>query len=253
MSEACFYAGAVMHARLVPFRHTFRYRVFSMLIDLADMPRAFGFAHNRFALLSFHDRDHGEGDGRPLREWALAQLRCAGFAADERWRIRLLCFPRLLGYVFNPLAIYFCEDGTGQIRALIHQVSNTFGERHSYVLPADDAQIRQRCDKRFHVSPFMPVDGGYRFDLDVPDEKLRIRIDNLAPDGSPRLVATQHGRRRPFNSATLFRLFAAHPLMTLKVMAAIHFEALRLWRKGARYHPKPAPPRNSITLTSAAE
>ena len=254
MSANSFYVGNVFHARFEPFRHAFRYGIFSMLLDLANLPRVKGFAHNRFAMLSFHDRDHGAGDGSPPRDWAITQLRSAGYSADDSWAIRLLCFPRLWGFVFNPLAIYFCADGSGTMQALIHQVSNTFGERHSYVLPADGPVIRQTCAKHFHVSPFMPVDGHYRFTIAAPDEKLDVRIDYCAADGTPMLVATQHGTRRDVTFANCLKLVASHPLMTLKIVAAIHWEALHLWRKGARFFRKPAPPSMPISFpVNAAE
>ncbi len=240
------YIGTVGHVRLQPFRHAFSYRVFSLLLDLDEIPalaRRIGiFSHNRFNLLSFHDRDHGDGAGSP-RQWALAQLRAAGYPAADDWQLQLLCFPRMLGFVFNPLAIYFCSDGAGRLQALLHQVSNTFGERHSYLLPATgNGKFVQACAKNFHVSPFMPVDGGYRFHVHQPGEKLALAIHYHGPDGADRLVATQSGDRQALTTGNLARAFLSHPLMTLKIVAGIHWEALKLWRKGAHFYRKPIPP-----------
>jgi uncharacterized protein len=249
-SGSTLYVGHVSHARLTPFRHSFRYRIFSLLLDLDALPRARIFSHNRFNLLSFHDRDHGDGDGTPAKDWALAQLRAAGFAVDAGWTIKLLCFPRLWGFVFNPLAIYYCFDGSGACVATIQQVSNTFGERHSYILAADAEPGRAIARKVFHVSPFMPVDGLYRFRLPEPNAALHVMIKYMDTQGALRLVATQSGTARPATSANLLRAVFGHPLMTLKVVAAIHWQALKLWRKGATFYRKPAPPAQAVSVSS---
>jgi uncharacterized protein len=246
------YVGTVDHVRLLPFRHAFSYRIFSLLLDLDERPalaaRLKIMSHNRFNLLSFHDRDHGPGDGTDPKAWVLAQLQAAGFAADDGWTIRLLCFPRMLGFVFNPLAIYFCHDAGGTVQALLHQVSNTFGERHSYLLPATGAPVVQACAKNFHVSPFMPVDGGYEFDVPPPGDTLAVTIRYAGPDGATRLVARQTGQRVPLRAGTLLRALLGHPLMTLKIVGGIHWEALKLWRKGAPFFRKPAAPQNAVSL-----
>jgi uncharacterized protein len=251
MMTSALYIGTVGHVRMQPFRHAFTYRIFSLLLDLDEIAllarRIPIFGHNRFNLLSFHGADHGDGQSDP-KAWVLAQLQAAGYAPTDHWQIKLLCFPRVLGFVFNPLAIYFCADETGKCRALLHQVSNTFGERHSYLLPASGTgSIVQACAKSFHVSPFMPVDGGYRFKVAIPGEKLSVAIHYHGPDGTDRLIATQQGQRLPLTNRTLIQAFLGHPLMTAKIVGGIHWEALKLWRKGAPFFRKPAPPPRTIS------
>lgn len=254
MTQSCLYVGRVMHRRLIPFGHRFAYRVFSLWLDLDEVPalaaRLRWFAHNRFNLFSFHDRDHGRRDGSALRPWIEGLLSAHGIDLAGG-RISLLCFPRVLGYVFNPLTIFFCWDAGGALRAIIYEVKNTFGEQHCYVLPVEPHHRRfqpilQRCDKQFHVSPFIGMSATYRFRLVEPGEKLSILIRQATPAGEL-LVATQTARRAPLDDAGLIKAFLGHPLVTLKVICGIHWEALRLWLKGARYHTKPAPPERELS------
>lgn len=237
------YRGRVMHHRLRPFRHRFRYRVFTALLDLdrlaetAAASRLFG--HNRPALLSFHDADHGPRDGSALRPWVEGLLRQAG-VMPEGLRLFILCYPRLLGYVFNPLTVYLCYAGE-RLAAVLYEVKNTFGDQHCYVLPvaANHAgAVAQSCAKRFHVSPFIAPEGRYHFSLRGPDERLSlvIRLDDA--EGT-RLVASTAGHFRPWSDGALLAAWAAHPLMTVKVIAAIHWQALRLWLKGAPFFRRP--------------
>ncbi len=244
--RSALYRGSVMHARLAPVQHRFRYRVFTLLIDLDELPvltkRLRWLSHNRFNLMSFHDRDHGDAGAEGLRAWAESTL-CAAGIPPPRGRIELLCFPRLLGYVFNPLSLWLCRDREDRLRAVIYEVHNTFGGRHAYALPVaagqDEGAVAQRCGKDFHVSPFIPMDAQYSFRLKVPAEAFSLLIRERDAAGEI-LRATISGRRRPLTDRELLSAFAAHPLMTLKVIAAIHWQALRLWRKGARFHRPPA-------------
>lgn len=230
------YEGSVMHRRLSPSQHAFRYRVFSLLLDLDELPKLGQsrlFTVNRWGLFSFHDKDHG--DGRPLREWLKAQLARAGIVADGP--VRLLCYPRILGYVFNPLSVWFCHEETGALKAIVYEVHNTYGERHAYVLPADGSKlVRQTCPKDFYVSPFLSGDCSYAFRVRPPADEVLISITEQE-QGKPILTALFSGRRKAFSKVNLFSTFLRYPLMTLKVIVAIHFEALRLMRKGIRRHP----------------
>ncbi len=253
LPAARLYFGSVMHARLKPFTHRFRYRVFSLLVDvdrigeIARQSRLF--SYNRWNILSFYDRDHGARDGAPLRAWAEERLTEASIALDGG-TIRLLCFPRLLGYVFNPISLYYCHGPDGALRAVIHQVNNTFGDTHSYVIPVRTEPrevIRQKAGKNLHVSPFMDMDHTYWFALRPPADRLRVAIRQENKDGVM-LLATLVGTERPFSDSTLMQALVRFPLMSWKVMAAIHWEALHLVRKGARYHKRPPAPEKPATI-----
>ncbi|KAA5805142.1 DUF1365 domain-containing protein [Alkalicaulis satelles] len=239
------YLGHTVHERRAPFTHRFRYRIASILIDLERLDEAGRmsrlFSVETFNLYSFRQRDHGPGDGSSLTDWARARFEEAGIAIGEA-RLRLMCFPRVLGYVFNPLSIYFAEGADGALKGVIYQVHNTFGDRHAYVAPcAGETPERQEADKAFHVSPFFDLGGRYEFTLRAPGEQFQLTIFKQRQPG-PDLMATMALRRKPLTGRALASLFASQPFSTLKTISAIHFEALRLWMKGARYHPRPVPP-----------
>lgn len=244
-SALALYAGEVMHARLKPVGHRFAYRVYSMLVDLDRMTGTAGmapwFAFDRFAPLSVHARDHGPGDGSPLRTHVDRLLDEAGVARPDR--VLMLCYPRVFGYVFDPITVYFAYDAEGGLTALLYEVRNTFGGRHTYVAPvrageASEAGIEQRAGKAFPVSPFIGMDETYLFRVLPPGEAVRIRILETDAEG-PTLSATFAGRLRPATRANLARAFLAVPLVSFKVIAAIHFEALRLWWKRVPLVPQP--------------
>jgi DUF1365 family protein len=242
---AALYFGDVMHARLKPMGHRFSYRVMSLLIDLDRLDEADRlsplFAVNRAALYSFHEADHGKRDGSNLRAYA---QRCAASRGIDLsgGRVTLLCYPRLFGYTFNPLSVYFCHHADGTLALMIYEVRNTFGDIHSYVLPVKSGEtsragIRQEQDKLFYVSPFIEMAMRYRFRISPPGDDVKLRILETDCDG-PVLAATFTGRRRALTSPALLRSFAALPLLTFKIIAAIHWQALRLWLKGARLVPR---------------
>jgi uncharacterized protein len=245
-AAAALYFGDVMHARLKPVGHRFRYRVMSLLIDLDRLDAAdqqsLLFGVNRAALYSFNEADHGDRDGSSLRLYA--QRRAAEHGIDlTDGRVLLLCYPRLLGYTFNPLSVYFCHRADGGLALMIYEVRNTFGDIHSYVLPVQsdeisDAGLRQAQDKLFYVSPFIDMVMRYHFRVSMPGERVKLRILETDADG-PLLAATFHGSRRDLTAASLLRALFALPLIPFKILAAIHWEALRLWLKGARLVPRP--------------
>jgi DUF1365 family protein len=182
-----------------------------------------------------------------LRLWAEDTLRQGGLNA-EATAIRLMAFPRVLGFVFNPISIWFVEDRAGALEAVIYEVNNTFGQTHAYVLPASSATVqRQRAKKRLYVSPFHKVEGEYQFTLDQPDDQFRLTIVK-AVDGSPDFTATLLGQREPLTDGRLMRLFLSMPLMTLKVVAAIHWEAVKLLFKGAPFGLRPPGPKADVSL-----
>ena len=255
-AAASLYVGEVMHARLKPMGHRFHYRVMSLLIDLDRLDAAGRqsrlFGVNRAALYSFHEADHGPRDGSSLRAYA---ARCAGEHGIDLagGRVLLLCYPRLLGYTFNPLSVYFCYGANGELAQLIYEVRNTFGGIHPYVLPVtqdqvSEAGVRQQQDKLFYVSPFVEMAMRYHFRVQPPAGQVKLRILETDSEG-PLLSATFNGRRRALNTAGLLRSFFALPLVTLKIVAAIHWEALRLWVKGARLVPRPEAALNSALAT----
>jgi DUF1365 family protein len=253
MTASAIYVGSVTHHRLRPRTHRLRYRAFWMLLDL-DEVAALGnrlrlFSCHRFNLFGLRHADHGAGTDEPLRDQVVRHLAAAGIDI-EGGAIRLFCMPRILGYAFNPLSVYFCHRRNGELAALLYEVHNTFGERHTYLAPVTDpdaAAISQRCDKAFHVSPFIPMAMRYEFRVVPPRDRIAVTIGVSDGDGLL-LTATLAGRRTDLTDAALLRVFVTHPLMTLTVIGAIHWEALRLWWKGVPVLSHPAPPPRPVTV-----
>lgn len=249
------YAGGVTHRRLRPVPHLLRYRVFWLLIDLDELPqlsrRLRLFSLDRLNVFSLHARDYGDGQG--LRAHVERQLRAAGLEAGGP--IHLLTMPRMLGHVFNPLNVYFCHGAQGVLQAVLYEVNNTFGERHGYLVEVNEkdaagGRIVQQCAKGFHVSPFLDLDLRYRFDVEPPSpDRPGLRIAIAASDAEgPVLVANMEAARRPLTDRALARAFLAFPLLTLKVIAAIHWEALLLWIKGIQVRSRPRAPAAEVTI-----
>lgn len=252
MSSAI-YEGLVTHARLRPRRHRLAYRIFQMLVDLDELPglvrRLRLFGYNRPGLFSFHDRDHGPGEDAPLRPYVEARLREAGVEIDGG-PIRLLCMPRVLGQAFNPLSLYFCHHSSGALAAILYEVNNTFGQRHSYLIPVDPRQrrhVRQSCDKAFYVSPLMDMDLRYAFDIRPPAGDLLVGVTTSDAEGAV-LLASFAARRTELTDRAILYAFLRHPLLAAKVLGAIHFEALRIWLKGIRLRPRPPAPDEPVTV-----
>jgi len=250
------YAGQVVHRRFAPRPHRLTYDIFQVLLDLDriddDLRDLRGLSHNRFNLFGFYDRDHGpdQADTRaPLKERMAAMLSGKGLYAPGD-RIFLLAMPRILGFVFNPISLYFVQNTDGFVTAVVYEVNNTFGDRHSYVLKIEDASrhIRQHAGKRLHVSPFMETrDMAYDFDLTAPEDRFALNI-RLVKEGSQKILfASFVAERRPLSDRLLWSLFAGMPLMTLKVVWAIHWEALKIALKGIALKPKPPTPKSSVS------
>jgi DUF1365 family protein len=253
------YVGDVRHRRHRPARNAFRYRVYHVLIDLDELPRLDRelrwFGHDRAAVTSFHDRDHLDASGRGLR----AEL--AGFLAAHDRRlpdgpVRVLTNLRVLGHVFNPVSWWFCHEPDGRLALVVAEVHNTFGERYRYLLDdlehRDDGTVRARAGKAFHVSPFLPIDGlDYRFVLRPPGAQALAHIDVWDAEGRV-LDATQRGVRRELTDANLRRVLLTHPLVTLRTVALIHLQAVRLWSRRVPFHRKPATPDDRPAIPDVA-
>jgi uncharacterized protein len=247
-APAALYRGQVMHARMKPKAHRFSYGVYNLLIDIDSLPQANAisrfFSVGGFNLLSFQPTDHGDGV-TPLAEHLRTLLRDAGLT-DAPKRILLLCYPRVLGFVFNPISVYFAYGAADRLIGVVYEVRNTFGDIHTYVAPVaegelSDAGLRQERNKLLHVSPFMDMPMRYRFRLRPPGDDIAVRI--LETDGEgPILAATFTGRLTPLTTWGALKAFVSVPLLTLKVVAGIHYEAMKLWFKGVRFFGRPAPP-----------
>lgn len=265
IAHSALYTGHVMHQRLRPRRHRLTYRLYMVLLDLDELDscaaRSRLFARGARNLFSFHDTDHGAGTAEPLRAQVERHLDAAGMGIDGG-PIRLLTMPRVLGFAFNPISVYFCyrpsaQHPAGELAATLYEVNNTFGQRHSYLLPVEPGAglaIRQTVPKRFHVSPFMGMDMDYAFRVVPPvaaaGSPLGIAITGSDAAGTT-ITAVLTARRHELSDAALLRAFFAMPLVTLKVVGGIGWEALKLWLKGVPLRHRPPPPIETITTPLA--
>lgn len=250
ISEAL-YTGTVVHKRLRPKTHVLRYRVFSCLFDCDRLDaldeRLKLFSYNRFNLVSLYDRDHT--DGKPIASHLAGIARKSGLDADIS-RFMMLCYPRILGYCFNPLTVYLGLDEDDRIRLTVYEVRNTFGQRMTYVLPAEpdaDGLVSQECRKRFYVSPFNAVDGRYHFHVTEPRQSLTVGVA-LKTDKGPLLLAHFRGDRSELTDAGLIKALTRTGWMSVKVICGIHYEALKLWLKGLRIVARPEASGDTITF-----
>jgi len=254
--ETGLYSGEVVHQRFAPKQHRLAYHIFQVLLDLdhidQDLKATRLLSRNRFNLFGFYDRDHGPDQGDTtgsLRDRVVAMLKARDAWADGD-RVFLLTMPRVLGFVFNPISLYFVAAPDHHVRTVVYEVNNTFGDRHSYVMPVHDAgrTIHQHSGKRLHVSPFMETQGhSYDFDLIAPADTFALKID-LKKGDQRMLFAAFTARRRALTDKALWRLFLGLPLMTLKVVAGIHWEALKIALKGIGLKPKPPTPKSGISV-----
>lgn len=244
------YPGVVTHTRLKPRRHALRYRIFMLSLDLdelAELDRDLRvFSVGRFNIVGFDPRRHGDGSATPLKAQVEAQLAAAGIAHGGA--VQMLAMPRILGLGFNPLTVYFCHSADGALSAVLYEVNNTFGERHSYLIPAEDgAIVRQGCEKAFYVSPFMDMALSYAFRVRPPGEQVQVLVD--VDDAEGRVLATGFaGSRQALTDRNLLRAWLTHPWMTVGVLAAIHWEALLIWLKGEKIRTRPPKPAWPVTV-----
>ena len=250
--NSCIYSGFVTHRRFKPKRHFFNYKTFSLLIDLPEIKnlekKIKFFSYNKFNILSFYDADHGPRDGSSLIKWVKNTLVNAKIDIGSG-TIKLLCYPRFFGYVFNPLSIFYCYDEKLDLKAILYEVKNTFNEQHTYVFPASSSSnlILHRCDKKFYVSPFMEMKTFYNFRLLNPGKVLNVFIKQSDIEGTL-LTACQVGKKLEMSSKNLFLQFLIHPLMSFKVILAIHFEAFRLWIKGVKHVKRKVKIKNNLSI-----
>ena len=246
--NSCIYNGVVTHTRFKPVKHFLKYKTFSIYIDLDEIKKLDNdnpiFSYNRFNIFSFYDKDHGDRDGKALKVWVLDNLK--KFNINENInKIKLLCYPRIFGYVFNPLSVFYCYEDNS-LKAIFYEVKNTFNEQHTYIFKVKDNKIEQKCKKKFYVSPFMDMDTYYNFKLLSPNEKLSVSIKQTDKEDVV-LTAVQTGTRKEFTFKQLIINFFKYPLMSIKIISAIHFEALLLWKKGAIYRKRNKKIKNNLS------
>ena len=245
------YTGNVIHKRFKPKIHSFNYSVFSLLIDLSEINLLHKtlkiFSYNKLNIISFFDKDHGARDGSSLKDWVLDNLKKNNIDTNDV-QIKLLCYPRIFGYVFNPLSIFYIYNNNSNLISILYEVKNTFGEQHTYIFKTNTNRnlIQHVCKKKFHVSPFIEMDCIYFFRLMKPGKKISVIIDQNDKDGKI-LYASQDGVRSEISNANFVKSYLKHPLMTFKIILAIHFEAFKLWSKGIKFIKKKIKIRNNIT------
>ncbi len=249
------YDGVTTHVRHAPRVHRLRYRMFMLLLDLDTLDQTSRalrmFSHNRLNWLSFHDKDHGPG--KDLRGWVEGHMQAAGLAPDGG-PIQVLCMPRMFGHVFNPISVWFCWRKDATLSAILYEVRNTFGQAHSYLIPApaiDHRVVEQDCDKGFFVSPFMDMDLHYHFRV-LPPQAAAVVDIAVSKGGQPMLDAKFAGERHALTDANLLRTLWKHPLMTLMVMAGIHWEAVKIVAKGIGLRPRAPLPPTPVTYVTPA-
>ena len=252
MINSAIYNGQVIHKRFKPKVHNFRYKVFSLLIDLSELEKLDQnvnfFSINKFNLISFYEKDHGERDGSSLKLWVKKNLEKNNIQVNNI-KIKILCYPRIFGFVFNPLSVFYIYNLEDKLISILYEVKNTFGEQHTYIFKVtkDSNLIQNNCSKKFHVSPFIEMNCNYFFRLLKPGKKISVVIDQYENEDKI-LYASQDGVRSDFNTKQLIKSYLKHPIMTFKIIIAIHYEAFKLWLKGIKFIKKKIKIKNNITF-----
>ena len=252
IKDSSIYIGNVIHKRFKPKIHFFKYKVFSILLDISEidiLDKSLKiFSYNKFNIVSFYDVDHGPRDGTSIKEWVIKNLN-DNRINTENIKIKLLCYPRIFGYVFNPLSVFFIYNKNSELISILYEVKNTFGEQHTYIFKTKENEnyIKHTCKKKFHVSPFIEMDCTYFFKILKPSEKISVIIDQYDEEGKL-LYASQDGDRIELNNKNLVLSYLRHPLMTFKIIVAIHFEAFKLWTKGIKFIKKRLKIKNNISI-----
>ena len=246
------YTGNVVHKRFKPKIHFFKYKIFSLLIDLSEIhlldKELKIFSYNKFNIISFYDKDHGARDGSSVENWVKDNLKKNNIDTNNI-QIKLLCYPRIFGYVFNPLSVFYIYDKNSNLISILYEVKNTFGEQHTYIFKTNinNNLVQHMCKKKFHVSPFIEMDCVYFFRLLKPGNKISVIIDQNDNEGKI-LYASQDGVKSEINNSNMIKSYLKHPLMTFKIILAIHFEAFKLWGKGIKLIKKKLKIKNNITV-----
>ena len=248
--NSCIYNGVVTHTRFKPVRHFLKYNTFSLLIDLDELEQLdkknLIFSYNKFNIFSFYNNDHGNRDGKSLKDLVFENLKKFNIHTNIN-KVKLLCYPRVFGYVFNPLSVFYCYENN-LLKAVFYEVKNTFNEQHTYIFKVNESQkLNQKCRKKFYVSPFMDMETFYNFKILNPNETLSISIKQTDLEGTI-LTAVQTGKKKEFTFKQLLLNFFKYPLMTIKIITAIHFEALLLWKKGAIYRKRKIKLKNNLSF-----
>ena len=246
------YSGNVVHKRFKPKVHYFKYKVFSLLIDLSEIESMEKnlkiFSFNKFNIISFYNKDHGARDGSSIKDWVINNLKKNNIDTNDI-KIKLLCYPRIFGYVFNPLSVFYIYDKNLNLISILYEVKNTFGEQHTYIFKTGIRHnlLKHMCKKKFHVSPFIEMNCIYFFRILKPGNKISVIIDQNDEDGKI-LYASQDGIKSELTNVNLIKSYLKHPLMTFKIILAIHFEAFRIWTKGIKFIKKKIKIKNNITI-----
>ena len=245
------YAGKVIHTRFKPKKHHFKYNVFSLLIDLDEINELDNnlkfFSFNKFNLISFFNIDHGGRDGSDIKNWVKENL-IKKKIKFQNIRVEILCYPRIIGYVFNPLSILYVYNEKNELISIFYEVKNTFGEQHTYIFETKDQKlIENKCYKKFYVSPFIDMDCEYNFSVTKPGDTISVIINQHDKEGKL-LFASQDGKIQDLTSKNLILNYLKHPLMTFKVIVAIHYEAFKLWFKKVKLVKKKINVLNKITF-----
>ena len=252
IKNSSIYNGTVIHKRFKPKVHFFKYKVFSILIDISEINLLHKnlkiFSYNSFNIISFYDADHGPRDGTSVKEWVIKNLKDNQIDTKDI-KIKLLCYPRIFGFVFNPLSVFFIYNKKSELISILYEVKNTFDEQHTYIFKNRENEnlIKHTCKKKFHVSPFIEMNCTYFFKILKPGDKISVIIDQYDEEGKL-LYASQDGSRIELNNKNLFLSYLKHPLMTFKIIAAIHFEAFKLWAKGIKFIKKKLKIKNNISF-----
>ncbi|PPR41655.1 MAG: hypothetical protein CFH22_00691 [Alphaproteobacteria bacterium MarineAlpha5_Bin12] len=238
---SCFYYGNVYHKRFQPFINQFKYRVFSLYLDYDELSllskKFYFFSYNKFNLLSFFDKDHGSRNGQNLKKFIIKELKKNNIS-EINLKIKILCFPRILGYVFNPLSVIFCFKKNVLV-SIFYEVKNTSNEQHTYIF-INHKKIKKniykhKCNKKFYVSPFMKIEGFYEFLISEPKKTLSVNIKQYLNDKSLILIASQYGKKTYISNKSIIITFFSYPLLTIKVIYSIHWQAFKIWLKGGMF------------------